>query len=186
MSSWLGQALRATGAAIVVPVAVLLALALSGVGGAGLGGLGALGQIVEGPDIAGTNVGDDSDDEISEAVEELAAAGPPLRPGSGIGFSTDGDNGPGDGTPGTPPTGGPDPPDGPPGDPPTGGPNPPSDPGDPDDPGDPPEPPPPEDPGVVEGLGQTVDDVTSNTPVHPTVEDVIGDIVEACGRLNCP
>ncbi|MEA2386705.1 MAG: hypothetical protein QOJ22_879, partial [Thermoleophilaceae bacterium] len=54
--SWLGQALRATAAAVVVPVAILLALSLSAVGGSGLGGLGALAQVVSGPQVAGSDV----------------------------------------------------------------------------------------------------------------------------------
>ena len=65
--SWLGQALRATGAAVVVPVAILVALSLTAVGGSGLGGLGALSQVVSGPRAAGSDVTvDDGDAEIGE------------------------------------------------------------------------------------------------------------------------
>src|SRR5918992_732436 len=54
--SWLGQALRATGAAVVVPVAILLALSLTAIGGSGLGGFGAISQVVSGPRAAGSDV----------------------------------------------------------------------------------------------------------------------------------
>ena len=74
--SWLGQALRATGAAVVVPVAILVALSLTAIGGSGLGGLGALSQIVSGPRAAGSDVTvDDGDTEIAAAVTQLAAGG---------------------------------------------------------------------------------------------------------------
>src|SRR5918995_3890318 len=53
--SWLGQALRATGAAVLVPVATLVALSLTAIGGSGLGGLGALSQVVSGPSAAGSH-----------------------------------------------------------------------------------------------------------------------------------
>ncbi len=75
--SWLGQALRATGAAVVVPVAILVALSLTAIGGSGLGGLGALSQIVSGPGVPGSDVAvDDGDSEIGDAVTQLAASGP--------------------------------------------------------------------------------------------------------------
>ena len=48
------------------------------------------------------------------------------------------------------------------------------------------EPPEPPQPGVVEGVGQTVKDVTAGTPVAPTVEDAVDGLVEVCGRLGCP
>ena len=78
--SWMGQALRATGAAVVVPVAIIVALSLTAIGGSGLGGLGALSQIVSGPRAAGSDVTvDDGDTEIAAAVTQLAAAGPTAR-----------------------------------------------------------------------------------------------------------
>ena len=49
VKSWLGQTLRATGAAVVIPAAIIAAIALTAFGGAGLGGLGSLSQIVAGP-----------------------------------------------------------------------------------------------------------------------------------------
>ena len=183
--SWLGQALRATGAAVVVPVAILVALSLSAIGGSGLGGLGALSQVVSGPRAPGSDVTvDDGDAEIGDAVTQLAAstgaddfAGAPGQipgapPGSGPGG--------GDAPSGSlPPPGGGQPPGG--GDgidplPPGGGGGTPT----------PPAPPPPEDPGVVGGLGETVTDVTSGTPLGPTVEDAVDGLVEVCGRLGCP
>lgn len=188
--SWLGQALRATGAAVVVPVAILVALSLSAVGGGGLGGLGGLSQILSGPQAAGSDVSvDDGDTEISDAVTQLAASGPgtpsaqappddaspgtpgtPGKPGTPPGGQLpppgggDGPNGPGDIDDGNPPGGG-------------GG-------GD----GPPPTQPPPTDPdpGVVEGVGESVKDVTSGTPVGPTVEDAVDGLVDTCGRLGCP
>src|SRR5688500_20034123 len=74
--SWLGQALRATGAAVVVPVAILVALSLTAIGGSGLGGLGALSQVISGPGVAGSDLSvDDGDSEIGDAVTQLAARG---------------------------------------------------------------------------------------------------------------
>src|SRR5918999_2337135 len=65
--SWLGQALRATGAAVVVPAAILVALSVSAIGGSGLGGLGGLSQVVSGPAVAGSDLTVDSGDtEIGE------------------------------------------------------------------------------------------------------------------------
>ena len=82
--SWLGQALRATGAAVVVPVAILVALSLTAVGGSGLGGLGGLSQVLSGPRAAGSDLAvDDSDAEIGDAVTQLAAS-TPGAPGSGV------------------------------------------------------------------------------------------------------
>src|SRR5687767_8667165 len=83
--SWLGQALRATGAAVVVPVAILVALSLTAVGGNGLGGLGGFSQIVSGPTAPGTELSvDDGDAEIGDAVTQLAANGTGARaPGTG-------------------------------------------------------------------------------------------------------
>jgi len=185
--SWLGQALRATGAAVVVPVAILVALSLTAIGGSGLGGLGALSQIVSGPRAPGSDVTvDDGDSEIADAVTQLAAAG------------TDDLAGPVDTVPGTQPAPGPgggDTPGGtlpPPGGgrPPGGGddidPLPPGGGGGGGTPAPPPAPAPPSPPGIVEGVGQTVTDVTSGTPVGPTVEDAIDGLVEVCGRLGCP
>ncbi len=72
--SWLGQALRATGAAVVVPVAIIVALSLTAIGGSGLSGLGALSQVVSGPRAAGSDLTvDDGDSEIGSAVTQLAA-----------------------------------------------------------------------------------------------------------------
>jgi hypothetical protein len=185
--SWLGQALRATGAAVVIPVAILVALSLSAIGGSGLGGLGALSQVVSGPRVPGSDVSvDDGDTEIGDAVTQLAAAGsaplagapgtvPGAQPAPGVG----GGGGPNGTLPpapggGQPPGGGDDieplPPGG------GGGGGTPT----------PPAPPPPSGPGVVEGVGQTVTDVTSGTPLAPTVEDAVDGLVEVCGRLGCP
>lgn len=179
----MGQALRASGAAVVVPVAILVALSLSAIGGSGLGGLGGLGQVVSGPRAAGSDVTvDDGDTEIADAVSQLAARGTdgaatapltgtgapsPIGPGGGGDVPSGqlpapgGGNGPGGGgiqNP-TPPGGGGG-----------GGGN----------PGPPPE------PGVVESVGKTVTDVTSGTPVSPTVEDAVDGLVEVCGNLGCP
>jgi hypothetical protein len=185
--SWLGQALRATGAAVVVPVAVLVALSLTAVGGGGLGGLGALSQIVSGPRVAGSDViVDDGDSEIADAVTQLAASGPgaagtpgpPTGPGSGRGLGGGGQPPAGEGPL---PNGGGEDPGG-------GG-------GDIDDPTPPgggggggggPAPPTPGPPGLVDGVGETVKDVTAGTPVAPTVEDAVDGLVELCGRLGCP
>lgn len=167
----------------MVPVAILVALSLTAVGGSGLGGLGALSQVVSGPRVAGSDVTvDDGGSEIAEAVTQLAASspggpgattGPGSAPGTGGGgevpagrapFPGGGGDGPGggdiDGT--TPPGGG-------------GGGG-----------GGGPGPPEPPEPGVVEGVGQTVKDVTAGTPVAPTVEDAVDGLVEVCGRLGCP
>jgi hypothetical protein len=183
--SWLGQALRATGAAVVVPVAILLALSLTAIGGSGLGGLGALSQIVSGPGAAGSDLAvDDGDAEIGEAVTQLAASGggpdgaPGVAPGGppGPGPGGDGDD---QTPPGTPPPDDGDGPDGdengppaPPGGGGGGGPAPPA--------------PPSDQPGVVEGVGQTITEVTAGTPVAPTVEDAVDGLVEVCGQLGCP
>jgi len=183
--SWLGQALRATGAAVVVPVAILVALSLTAIGGSGLGGLGALSQIVSGPRAAGSDVTvDDGDTEIADAVTQLAASGTDgvvIAPTSGIGGGpvTTGPGGGGQ-VPGgqTPEPGGGNGPGGggiqptPPSQPPTAAP--------------PNEPPPAQEPGVVDNVGQTVTDVTSGTPLGPTVEDAVDGLVEVCGRLGCP
>jgi len=184
--SWLGQALRATGAAVVVPVAILVALSLTAIGGSGLGGLGALSQVVSGPGAAGSDLAvDDGDAEIGDAVTQLAASGggvgaPGAAPGDG---SVPGTGGGGNAPGGSlPPAGGDG--DGP------GG-------GDIDEPAPPgggggggtptpPEPPGPGQPGVVDGVGQTVKDVTDGTPLAPTVEDAVDGLVEVCGRLGCP
>jgi hypothetical protein len=184
--SWLGQALRATGAAVVVPVAILVALSLTAIGGSGLGGLGAFSQIVSGPRAAGSDVTiDDSDTEIGAAVTQLAASGtgaltaPTTGSGGPVTISPGGGQAPGGQLPGggNGPGGG----DGP-----GGGiqPTPPSQP----PPTSPPpgEPPPPEPPGVVDNVGQTVTDVTAGTPLGPTVEDAVDGLVEVCGRLGCP
>jgi hypothetical protein len=184
--SWLGQALRATGAAVVVPVAILVALSLAAIGGGGLGGVGALSQIVSGPQEAGSEVSvDDGDAEIGDAVTQLAASGtddfadtPGTFPGGGPAPGPGGGDAPAGGLPppGTaPPPGGGDgiepvPPGG------GGGGGTPA----------PPQPPAPGQPGVVEGVGQTVTDVTSGTPLAPTVEDAVDGLVELCGRLGCP
>ena len=185
--SWLGQALRATGAAVVVPVAILVALSLTAIGGSGLGGLGALSQVVSGPRPAGSDLAvDNGGSEIGDAVTQLAAAGPRTTPpggGPGTGLT------PGPGSDGQTPSGtlpGPGGGDGPGG---GGG-------IDPIPPGGgggggggtpvPPEQPAPGQPGVVGGLGETVTDVTGGTPVGPTVEDAVDGLVRVCGRLGCP
>ena len=188
--SWLGQALRATGAAVVVPIAVLLALSLSALGGgSGLGGLGALSQIVSGPGLAGADLSIDSGEtEIGSAVTQLAAGGDPgpggaavpgpgggPPPGGGPGDG-DGDGGPGDdrdpgGSVPPPGEGGPDP--APPGGGGGGG-------------GGGETPPPPEPPGLVENVGQGVTDVTDGTPVAPTVEDAVDTLIDTCRRAGCP
>jgi hypothetical protein len=185
--SWLGQALRATGAAVVVPVAILVALSLTAIGGSGLGGLGALSQVVSGPREAGSDLTvDDGDAEIGDAVTQLAATNPaagdlpgaPPTPGSPLDPDGGGDI-PGDDAPG--PGGGDDPGDG------TGDPTPPGGGGGGGGGGPaPPAPPGPGQPGVVGGLGDTVKGVTEGTPVAPTVEDAVDGLVELCGRLGCP
>jgi hypothetical protein len=183
--SWLGQALRATGAAVVVPVAILVALALTTIGG-GLGGLGGFSQLVAGPRAPGSDVTvDTGESEIGDAVTQLAATdtgtdGFAAPPGTAPGTQPAPGRGPGGGdTPrgGAPPQGDVPPP---------GSDTDPVPPGGGDDGGtpEPPEPPPP--PGLVEGVGQTVTDVTSDTPVGPTVEDAVDSLVEVCGRLGCP
>ena len=187
--SWLGQALRATGAAVVVPVAILLALSLTAIGGSGLGDFGGLSQVVSGPRVAGSDLTvDDGDAEITDAVTQLAAVaaddgglpGGPTDPGSGIDTGGGGDTPGGGDAPG--PGGGDDPGSG----------------GDPSPPGGGdgggggggggggPAPPEPPDPGLVEGVGQTVIGLTGGTPVSPTVEDAVDGLVELCGRLGCP
>jgi hypothetical protein len=182
--SWLGQALRATGAAVVVPVAIIVALSLTAIGGSGLSGLGALSQVVSGPRAAGSDLTvDDGDSEIGSAVTQLAAGdtgaitapGAPLNPpGSGPGGGGGGET-PG-GTP-APPGGGQGP----------GGGGEPAPPGGGGGGGTPvPPPPTPGQPGLVEGAGQAVKDVTGGTPVAPTVEDAIDGLVDVCGRLGCP
>ena len=154
--SWLGQALRATGAAVVVPVAILVALSLSAIGGSGLGGLGALSQIVSGPRAAGSDVTvDDGDAEIAAAVTQLAAGGTngavtapttgtgggPVTTGPGGGGEVPGGQVPGPGGGNGPGGGGIQP-------------TPPSQPSPtPVPPGQPPAPP---EPGVVDNVGQTV------------------------------
>ena len=185
--SWLGQALRATGAAVVVPVAILVALSLTAIGGSGLGGLGGLGQVLSGPRSAGSDLTvDDSDAEIGHAVTQLAASSAPgvtgtPVPGTRVPGTGGGDDAPG-GTAPLPGGGGgggnggggdidPIPPGGGGGG--GGGPA-------------PPVPPSPGEPGVVENVGQTVKDVTGGTPVGPTVEDAVDGLVEVCGRLGCP
>jgi hypothetical protein len=185
--SWLGQALRATGAAVVVPVAILVALSLTAIGGSGLGGLGTFSQLVSGPRAPGSDVTvDDGDSEIGDAVTQLAAAGseglagaPGTVPGGQPVTGPGGGDTPGAALPpgsGPPPGGGGDDIDPlPPGGGGGGGGTPP-----------PPTPPPPPQPGVVEGVGQTVTDVTSGTPLAPTVEDAVDGLVEVCGRLGCP
>jgi hypothetical protein len=182
--SWLGQALRATGAAVVVPVAIIVALSLTAIGGSGLSGLGALSQVVSGPRAAGSDLTvDDGDSEIDSAVTQLAAGdtgaitapGAPLTgPGSGPGRGGGGGEIPG-GTP-APPGGGEGPGGGEPAPPGGGGGGTPA----------PPQPPAPGQPGLVEGAGQTVKDVTAGTPLAPTVEDAVDGLVEVCGRLGCP
>ena len=187
VKSWLAQASRATGAAIVVPAAIIVALALTAVGdGGGLGSLGSLSQIVSGPQVAGSDVSvDDGDSEIGDAVTQLAASDPAstgspvtgTAPGDTNGGVNDLSGAPPTGTVpggnGTPPGDGAPPPQNGPGD---GGNEPPSEP-------PPPEPP---DPGVVGGVGEGVKDVTEGTPVAPTVEDAVDTLVETCGRLGCP
>jgi len=49
VGAWLRQLLRAGTAAAIVPVALLAALLVIGLGSGGLGGLGSLGQLVAGP-----------------------------------------------------------------------------------------------------------------------------------------
>jgi hypothetical protein len=186
--SWLGQALRATGAAVVVPVAILVALSLTAIGGSGLGGLGALSQIVSGPRVPGSDVAvDDGDSEIGDAVTQLAASGPGGLAGAPGAVTPPGavpgpDGGDDDAPSGSlPPPGGNDGPGG-------GGDIDPAPPGGGGGGGTPapPEPPPPPQSGIVEGVGQTVTDVTSGTPLGPTVEDAVDGLVEVCGRLGCP
>ena len=185
----MGQALRATGAAVVVPVAVLLALSLTAVGGSGLGDLGALSQIVSGPRVAGSGVDvDDGDSEIADAVALIAASRPAISTG---GSTPPANNGITEGGGGgeTPPPGSSPPPSTPPG----GGP-PPNNNGGGDGGGGgggtpPPAAPPPADPpppGIVGGAGETVKDVTAGTPVAPTVEDAVDGLADTCARLGCP
>ena len=187
VKSWLGQALRATGAAIVVPVAILVALSLAALGDeGGLGSLGSLSRIVSGPEVAGSDVSvDDGDSEIADAVTQLAASDP-VSATPGAGGAPSGPGGAGDGGGTGPPPGGGDPGGG--GSPPGGG-------QPPDNggyggvgmpPPSKPPPPKPPDPGVVGGIGEGVKGVTEGTPVAPTVEDAVDTLVETCGRLGCP
>jgi hypothetical protein len=183
VKSWLGQALRATGAAIVVPVAILAALSLTALGGGGLGDLGSLSQVVSGPQVAGSDVRvDDGGSEIDRAVTRLAAADEPVPGAAPGGPGASGGGG------GAPPSGGGTDPNG--GAPPGGSPPPTNNGGGGDDPPPaqppPPEPPPPGGGGLVGGTGETVKDVTAGTPVAPTVEDAVDTLVETCARLNCP
>jgi hypothetical protein len=180
----MGQALRATGAAVVVPVAIIVALSLTAIGGSGLSGLGALSQVVSGPRAAGSDVTvDDGDSEIGSAVTQLAAGGPGavVTPGAPDTLTGPGPGGGGGG--GEPPGSTPTPPGG----------NGPGGGGEPPPPGGggggtpvPPEPPAPGGSGVAEGVGQTVKDATGGTPVGPTVEDAVDGLLEVCGRLGCP
>jgi hypothetical protein len=187
--SWLGQALRATGAAVVVPVAILVALSLTAVGGSGLSGLGGFSQVLSGPRAAGSDLAiDDSDAEIGDAVTQLAAS-TPGGPGSGVPGATvpgtqlpSGPDGGGQGPDGTfPAPGGGQGPGG-------GGIQNPAPPGGGGGGGapTPPVPPSPGQPGVVNNVGETVKDVTAGTPLAPTVEDAVDGLVEVCGRLGCP
>ena len=174
-----------------MPVAVLVALSLTALGGSGLGNLGSLSQIVSGPRVAGSGVDvDDGDTEIADAVTQLAAsrlegaAGTPgaggdpgLAPGPGGGQPPAGDSPTFGGGEGEQPGGGdidapPPPNDG-------GG-------GGGGGGGGEPDPPTPPQPGVVEGVGETVKGVTDGTPLAPTVEDAVDGLVELCGRLGCP
>ena len=182
--------MRATGAAVVVPVAILLALSFTAIGGSGLGGLGAVSQVVSGPRVPGSDLTvDDGGSEIGDAVTQLAASG---RGGVGVPGAAPGDGSvPGTGGGGDTP-GGSLPPGGGGGDGPGGGdidnPTPPGGGGGGGGGGTPtpPEPPGPGQPGVVEGVGETVKSVTDGTPVAPTVEDAVDGLVEVCGRLGCP
>ena len=169
---------------MVVPVAILVALSLSAIGG-GLGGLGGLSQLVSGPSAPGSDVTvDDGESEIGDAVTQLAATetgsgGFAAPPGTAPGTQPPAGRGPGGGDApgGLPPQGGVPPPGGE-----DTGPVPPGGGGG----GGTPTPPEPPEPGVVEGVGQTVTDLTSDTPVAPTVEDAVDGLVEVCGRLGCP
>ena len=168
---------------MVVPVAIIVALSLTAIGGSGLSGLGALSQVLSGPRAAGSDLTvDDGDSEIGSAVTQLAgrnqgalaAPGAPLTgPGTGPGGGGGGGETPG-GIP-APPGGGNGPVGG-------GEPAPPGGGGG----GGTPVPPAPGQPGLVEGAGQTVKDVTAGTPVAPTIEDAVDGLVEVCGRLGCP
>jgi hypothetical protein len=178
--SWLGQAFRATGAAVAVPVAIVLALGVAALGAGGLGGAGSLAQIVSGPDVPGGEVFglDGGDGEISDAVTELARADggggsaepPAVRPGDATEpRDRDGrerrkkrDRDRSDRDPG-----GRDPGD--------GGPLPPLPPG-----------PPGPGPGIVEGLGEELRDAGSGTPFEPALEEAIDNLVETCALLGCP
>ena len=169
---------------MVVPVAIIVALSLTAIGGSGLSGLGALSQVVSGPRAAGSDLTvDDGDSEIGSAVTQLAAGGTGAITAPGAPLTSPGSGPGGGGGGGETPGGAPAPPGG--GEGPGGG-------GEPVPPGGgggggppvPPEPPP--QPGLVEGAGQTVKDVTAGTPVAPTVEDAIDGLVDVCGRLGCP
>ena len=169
---------------MVVPVAIIVALSLTAIGGSGLGGLGALSQVVSGPRAAGSDLTvDDGDSEIASAVTQLAAGdtGAITAPGA---LLTAPGPGPGGGGDGETPGGAPAAPGG--GEGPGGGE--PVPPGGGGDGGGPPVSPPPGpgQPGLVEGVGQAVKDVTAGTPVAPTVEDAIDGLVDVCGRLGCP
>jgi len=181
----MGQALRATGAAVVVPVAIIVALSLTAIGGSGLSGLGALSQVVSGPRAAGSDLTvDNGDSEIGSAVTQLAAGGPGASTTPGAPETLVGP-GPGGGGGGETPGVGPLPPGG--GEGPGGGdePAPPGGGGGGETPAHP-APPAPGGSGLVGGAGETVKDVTGGTPVGPTVEDAIDGLVEVCGRLGCP
>jgi hypothetical protein len=191
VKSWLGQALRATGAAIVVPAAILVALSLSAIGGGGLGGLGSLSQVVAGPRVAGSDLPtENGNTKIDHAVTQLATAGAaPTPAGSTLqrGAHAPGIGGPpgapaprgtapGPGGGGSPGGGGPPGNVGPPGGGNGGG----------GGGGGGGNPPPPEPPGIVESTGDAVKNVTAGTPVAPTVEDAVDGLVETCRGLRCP
>ena len=186
VKSWLGQTLRATGAAVVIPVAILAAVALTAFGGAGLGGLGSLSEIVAGPRAAGSEVNvDDGGEEIGDAVTQLAAADTGVTGDSGAGTTPDAPgSGDGGGGPSPPPGTGP----GDPGAPPGGPPPPPDDDGggNTPQPPAPPSPPPAPEPGLVGGVGEGIRDATEGTPVAPTVEDAVDTLAETCEQVGCP
>lgn len=182
--SWLGQALRATGAAIVVPAAILVALSVAAFGGGGLGGVGSLSQVVSGPRIPGSAVaGDDGASEITDAVSELASSDPAGGAGSSTGDASTGGAGPNApadrngrkqprdrrGDPNGPDRG----PDGP---------RPPG----PAEPPPPPTPPPPAQPRLVDRIGQDVKDAGSRTPLAPTIEDAVDGLLDTCVLIGCP
>lgn len=107
VSAWRRQLLRASGAVLIVPLAVVMAVAAVGVGGGGFGGAASLGQLVSGPaapDTGGMPGGRGPDArEIASAADDIGPAAAPAAGGvgSGAGGGVTGGGGTGGGGGGT-------------------------------------------------------------------------------------